>query len=254
MTHRRPLILVVDDDEQARMLLRTTLQGAGYEVALAADGETALAAIRENPPALVLLDMIMPNLNGWGVIRRLPEKPPPVIAISGEYVAPAALGLAPSCVRAFLVKPFQMRALIETCARILGERPEPALAPETERRHDERIGFAGVVTLLAADRRALAVGRAIELSRRGLRIRLGMDLVPGQKVRLSLKLPDSEDALYLRAVALWSENGVTGLEISEPDAHVAAALDAHLAREAQAGRPETAPRRPAQGNREGDGS
>jgi DNA-binding response OmpR family regulator len=235
MTHARPLILVVDDDEQARILLRTTLEGAGYDVVLAPDGETALATIRESQPALVILDMVMPNLNGWGVIRRLPEKAPPVIAVSGEYVAPAALGLAATCVQAYLVKPFQMRTLIETCARILGERHQPAEAFQGERRREGRVASAGVVTLLAADRRALAVGRAVELSRHGLRIRLGMDLVPGQKVRLSLKLPDLVDALYLRAVALWSENGVVGLELSEPDVHVAAALDAYLTRQARAG-------------------
>jgi DNA-binding response OmpR family regulator len=236
MTQRRPRILVVDDDEQARMLLRTTLLGAGYEVAVAGDGETALAEIAQSPPALILLDMVMPNLNGWGVIRRLPENAPPVIAVSGEYVAPAALGLAPSCVRAFLVKPFQMRTLIETCARILGDRHEPAGKQHGDRRSEPRAESAGVVTLLAADRRALAVGRALELSRHGMRIRLGMDLVPGQKVRLSLKLPELEDALYMRAVALWSENGVAGLELSEPDPHVAAALDAYFAKTAKGGR------------------
>jgi DNA-binding response OmpR family regulator len=241
MTQRRPRILVVDDDEQARMLLRTTLLGAGYEVAVAGDGETALAEIAQNPPALILLDMVMPNLNGWGVIRRLPEKAPPVIAVSGEYVAPAALGLAPSCVRAFLVKPFQMRTLIETCARILGDHHEPAERQHADRRGEPRTESAGVVTLLAADRRALAVGRALELSRHGMRIRLGMDLVPGQKVRLSLKLPEVEEALYLRAVALWSENGVAGLELSEPDPHVAAALDAYFARAPREKPPQSPP-------------
>jgi DNA-binding response OmpR family regulator len=254
MAQGRSLILVVDDDEQARMLLRTTLQSAGYDVALAPDGESALAQLRDNPPALVLLDMVMPNLNGWGVIRRLPEKAPPVIAISGEYVAPAALGLAPSCVRAFLVKPFQMRTLIETCQRILADQPEPAARLTVDRRHEERSEFAGVVTLLAADRRALAVGKAIELSRHGLRIRLGMDLVPGQKVRLSLKLPDFEDSLYLRAVALWAENGVAGLELSEPDPHVAAALEAYVARQARVGRGVAVAPRPLPNDGEGEGS
>ena len=62
-------ILVVDDDPQIVRLLRAYLEQAGFEVVVAYDGETALQAVRRERPDLVVLDLMLPNRDGWEVTR-----------------------------------------------------------------------------------------------------------------------------------------------------------------------------------------
>jgi signal transduction histidine kinase len=71
----KPDILVVDDDPRNRRLLEEYLIAAGYDVRVALDGRTALAAASERPPDLVLLDVMMPDLSGLEVCRQLKNDP-----------------------------------------------------------------------------------------------------------------------------------------------------------------------------------
>jgi DNA-binding response OmpR family regulator len=64
-------VLVVDDEPQIRTVLRGYLEAEGYDVAEAADGAEALAALREDAPALVLLDVMLPGIDGLEVLRQL---------------------------------------------------------------------------------------------------------------------------------------------------------------------------------------
>ena len=64
-------VLVVDDEAQIRTVLRGYLEAEGYDVAEAADGAEALAALRTEPPALVLLDVMLPGIDGLEVLRQL---------------------------------------------------------------------------------------------------------------------------------------------------------------------------------------
>ncbi len=71
----RPLVLVVDDDANSRLLTRAALEPHGFEVAEAADGAAALTLCQEDPPDLVLLDVLMPGMDGYqtcAALRRLP--------------------------------------------------------------------------------------------------------------------------------------------------------------------------------------
>jgi class 3 adenylate cyclase/CheY-like chemotaxis protein len=68
-------VLVVDDEEQNRTLLRDPLEARGYEVAEAENGMQALQKIAERPPDVVLLDLMMPKLDGFEVCRRLRKNP-----------------------------------------------------------------------------------------------------------------------------------------------------------------------------------
>ena len=70
----KSLIFVVDDEEGVRDLLCDALTIAGYETMSAKDGETALAALRNVKPDLLILDVNMPNLNGFELLTRLREK------------------------------------------------------------------------------------------------------------------------------------------------------------------------------------
>lgn len=77
-------ILVVDDQEDIRLLLRIELSADGHQITEAGDGEAALAAIAADPPDLVLLDVMMPVLDGWEVLRRLDHGTgPPVVVVTG---------------------------------------------------------------------------------------------------------------------------------------------------------------------------
>jgi DNA-binding response OmpR family regulator len=66
-----PRILVVDDDDGLRHLLRLVLRREGFEVIEAANGDEALARVHDSSPTLVLLDVMMPGLDGFDVCRRL---------------------------------------------------------------------------------------------------------------------------------------------------------------------------------------
>jgi two-component system sensor histidine kinase ChiS len=70
---RKPLILVVDDDPNSREIVQTFLESRGYRVRTAANGESALANVQADMPDLILLDVMMPGMDGWEVARTLKD-------------------------------------------------------------------------------------------------------------------------------------------------------------------------------------
>ena len=78
-------ILIIDDEPQIRLVMRKMLESEGYTVTDAADGKEGLESYQENPPDLVITDLIMPGKEGIETIRELKEKNPEVkiIAMSG---------------------------------------------------------------------------------------------------------------------------------------------------------------------------
>ena len=67
-------VLVVDDDADIRTMLRITLEGAGFIVREAADGYAALAALEDRAPDCMVLDLMMPKLDGWGVLKSVRQR------------------------------------------------------------------------------------------------------------------------------------------------------------------------------------
>jgi two-component system, OmpR family, response regulator MprA len=115
-------ILVADDDALLRQLLDTALRGAGYTVALAADGAELVRMAWDAPPALVLTDMAMPLFDGLDAIRLLRADPRtaavPILAMSARLsLADAALTAGAD---AFLAKPFTLDDLLTQIAEHLG--------------------------------------------------------------------------------------------------------------------------------------
>ena len=118
-------VLVIDDDEQTRALIRHMLEGEGHEVVEAVDGADGLRLFGKNPPDLVLTDINMPGLDGHDVIEaiRVLRADVPIIAISGGGATPKdELLLKASKLGAveIIMKPFEFRQLVGAVERALG--------------------------------------------------------------------------------------------------------------------------------------
>lgn len=114
-------VLVVDDEPDILLLHRLNLEAAGHVVVLAADGITALDRIGERRPDCVVLDVMMPVLDGWGVLERLRtvDDAPPVLVVSAKS-SPSDIDRALELGAAgFLAKPFDGDVLLERVAALL---------------------------------------------------------------------------------------------------------------------------------------
>lgn len=111
-------ILVIDDEPTISETLRDILTGEGYEVDTAANGAEGLARIHEARPDLVLLDVMMPVLDGFGVLERLAQQSqsrPPVVLMSAGSV-PAEWKRR---VNRFLPKPFDLESLLAAVGELI---------------------------------------------------------------------------------------------------------------------------------------
>ncbi len=108
-----PFIIVVDDEEEILALVSQTLELEGYDVATASDGNTALDMVRERRPDLVLLDISMPNLDGFEVLRLIRRQFNfPVIMLTG-IVDPTQIDAALTIgADDYIKKPFALRELV----------------------------------------------------------------------------------------------------------------------------------------------
>jgi DNA-binding response OmpR family regulator len=114
-------VLIVDDDPAVRQILRVLLARDGVEADIAEDGDRATRMLRERPYAAVLLDLLMPRMDGRGVLAFMNEQhiDTPVIVISA--VGESADDLDPRLVRVVLQKPFEARDLRSVVAAVLGK-------------------------------------------------------------------------------------------------------------------------------------
>jgi signal transduction histidine kinase/CheY-like chemotaxis protein len=114
----RRSVLVVDDDEGVRRLLAYELQPLGVQVLEAPDGKTAVEIAASEMPDVILLDVLMPGVDGWGALRKLKERPEtrniPVVILS--VVDDSALGFSLGAFD-YLVKPVDVPQLIDTLSR-----------------------------------------------------------------------------------------------------------------------------------------
>jgi excisionase family DNA binding protein len=115
---RVPVVLIVDDDARLREYVRVNLEAEGYEVREAASAEEALSALGEESPDLILLDVMMPEVDGWEALRRIQEHTGvgaiPVIMFSGKVNGESADEARSRGAQGFIGKPFDPRSLIES--------------------------------------------------------------------------------------------------------------------------------------------
>jgi excisionase family DNA binding protein len=109
-----PLVLVVDDDGRLREYMRVNLEAEGYTVREADGAEQALAAIEDKAPDLVLLDVVMPGVDGWQLLQKLQELHGsiPVIMFSGQVDERSAAEAEQRGARGFVGKPFDPQELL----------------------------------------------------------------------------------------------------------------------------------------------
>ena len=117
-------ILLVEDNEMNRDMLSRRLQRRGYEVVTAVDGESGLALTRSDAPALVLMDMSLPGIDGWEATRQLKADPAtraiPVIALTAHAMAgDREQALAAGC-DDFDIKPIDLDRLLGKIEALLG--------------------------------------------------------------------------------------------------------------------------------------
>ena len=135
------LVLAVDDEDDILEIIRVNLQLEGHEVVLAHDGPEALDKIKRRRPDLVLLDVMMPAMDGWDVLARLKSEPEyrdaadvPVLMLTARVGEEDRLrGGIEGAVR-YLTKPFMPDLLCAEVARTLaGEEPEPVRRKQVQR-------------------------------------------------------------------------------------------------------------------------
>jgi DNA-binding response OmpR family regulator len=116
-------ILVVEDDPSVRGLLQTLLSAEGYDVVTASDGLAGLVKATSSPPALVLLDLMMPDLGGVRVLEEMREDPEladiPVIVVTGKVDAVPGMRSLLGEENVFL-KPFAVGELLARVGEVVG--------------------------------------------------------------------------------------------------------------------------------------
>ncbi|MBV8618752.1 MAG: response regulator [Curvibacter sp.] len=117
-------VLIADDDPRNRKLLTTLLLNAGYRVVSVASGAAALEAVASQSPALLLLDLMMPGMDGFEVVHRLKSDPAtaamPVIMVTAIDDEGSRARLAAAGVKDLLIKPVDRWALKAMLDRVLG--------------------------------------------------------------------------------------------------------------------------------------
>jgi|CXWL01.1.fsa_nt_gi signal transduction histidine kinase/ActR/RegA family two-component response regulator len=129
-TSNSPLVLIIEDDANARDLAARALRGAGFTIALAQDAKSGIAAARTRKPALVLLDIYLPDRSGWEVMQTLQgdaataDIPIIVVSVAENRAQAIAAGAADQ-----IVKPTNRAQLIGAALRVARRRPTPMPAP-----------------------------------------------------------------------------------------------------------------------------
>jgi CheY-like chemotaxis protein len=122
MTTPERLVLVVDDEADLLEIVTDRLEGEGYRVLTARDGEEALERVRATRPPCIILDLKMPRLGGLAALAALRRQAPDahVIVLTGSPNRPLAEACRASGADDFLLKPFDPHELLRLTARAFG--------------------------------------------------------------------------------------------------------------------------------------
>jgi CheY-like chemotaxis protein len=213
MGKQQKRVLVVEDDQAVRELEAAVLEQAGYDVDQAADGAVAIERLQAQRPDLVLLDLVMPNVDGWGVLEhiRTLESPPPVLVVSGmhEIVPPGHLT---EYVSGYVFKPFDVGKLMKTCAKAIST---PSRVPAEGSRKEARRTFIVETTVVSEGGVPLVTGQLLQVSQSGFRVELAIPLKAGDPLRITFRVPGRDEPLTLRGRVRWRNESTLGAEIAD---------------------------------------
>jgi DNA-binding response OmpR family regulator len=160
MSTKRPKILVVDDDAKTVSTISLYLRDAGYETIEAFDGRRALEAARSEAPDLLVLDLMLPGLDGRDVCRllRAEASSVPIVMLTARTTEDDVLAGLDLGADDYLTKPFSPRELVARVRAVLRRAPSPA--PEAA---PPSLDYGGIA-LDARTREATAAGRPVRLT------------------------------------------------------------------------------------------
>jgi DNA-binding response OmpR family regulator len=172
---KRRKIVIIDDDDQVRRLIRELLEGGGYAVADTGDPARAAELVRAEDPALVLCDISMPGLDGYGVLRELQSDPAtaryPVVFLTAHGEFTERVQAFRYGVVDYVAKPFTKEILLRKVAKVLAERARRSglaegkgPAPSSELVEEvQRESRSGLLTVEGVEGEAKVVIRAGEV-------------------------------------------------------------------------------------------
>ena len=158
MTMMKTKILLVDDDPNIRQLVNLYLEKEGFEVSMADRGDAALKAFRQSPPDLMLLDLMLPGMDGWEVCRevRKTSNLPIIMLTAKDETFDKVLGLELGA-DDYIVKPFDMKELVARIKAVLRRYQQPEPSAESK-----ALTFQGL-TVNIAQYTVSFMGREIEM-------------------------------------------------------------------------------------------
>ncbi|GLY94720.1 response regulator [Actinoplanes sp. NBRC 103695] len=228
-----PLVLLIEDDPQAADLLSAQLSAAGYRIAVAGSGESGLTVAGTTPPDAIVLDVTLPGIDGFEVIRRLKADarlagiPVFFASIVDERQAGLELGASD-----YFVKPVDQAALLAALAQTLADRSSPRVLVVED---DDQVRCAIEQGLRAggADVVACAEGRdGLELSRTGHFDLIVCDMQSTDVDGFSLMAAIAEDSAHTPVLGITA--GI-GADPSDAAPLVATAMAGGVLAEAMAG-------------------
>ena len=133
--------LIVEDDSNIAELLRLYLEKDGFEVSHAADGGRGLELYRSFAPDVILLDIMLPVMDGWGVLReiRRTDKHTPVIMLTAKGETPDKVSGLELGADDYVTKPFEVKELIARIHAVMRRTEEPAAPAEKKLEFDKLV-------------------------------------------------------------------------------------------------------------------
>jgi CheY-like chemotaxis protein len=183
-------VLVVEDDPDLRTLMWRIFADGGHEVEIAGDGGDAIEKVHSLRPELVVLDLVLPGLDGWAVLRSIQKlpAPPPVVMLSVHSHSEMYARAAEAGVAAYIEKPFSVVDLLSTCERVLREDGLRPRAPRDRRIAPRRIVRVPVQVLLH-EQGWWTFGELVDLGSGGARLAMPFPLPGDRVVRVAFAVP-----------------------------------------------------------------
>lgn len=155
--HEEPLVLIAEDDDEIRHALERILRFEGYETVSAADGAAALSTVVERSPDVVVLDVMMPYLDGLAVCRRLRERGDrtPILMLTARHEVSDRVAGLDAGADDYMPKPFDLDELLARLRALLRRVADP----------DEDLLTAGPLRLDVRRRALTSNGTPVDLTR-----------------------------------------------------------------------------------------